>query len=40
MATIPIVAIAVDFDPIEKGYVAGIARPGGNITGISSVSSS
>ena len=31
---IPIVMIAVDFDPIARGYVASLARPGGNITGV------
>src|ERR1044071_8858838 len=32
--TIPIVAVAIDYDPIARGYVAGLARPGGNITGL------
>jgi putative ABC transport system substrate-binding protein len=32
--TIPIAMVAVDFDPIERGYVASLARPGGNITGL------
>jgi putative ABC transport system substrate-binding protein len=32
--TIPIVMVAVDYDPLTLGYVAGLARPGGNITGI------
>jgi putative ABC transport system substrate-binding protein len=31
---LPIVFLAIDFDPAEKGYVASMARPGGNITGI------
>jgi putative ABC transport system substrate-binding protein len=32
--TIPIVSIALNYDPVEKGYVASLARPGRNITGI------
>jgi putative tryptophan/tyrosine transport system substrate-binding protein len=32
-STIPIVMIAVD-DPIAEGFIAGLARPGGNITGV------
>jgi putative ABC transport system substrate-binding protein len=32
--SIPIVFIALDFDPVEKGYVASLARPGSNSTGI------
>lgn len=32
--TIPIAMIAVNFDPIARGYVASLARPGGNVTGI------
>jgi putative ABC transport system substrate-binding protein len=31
---IPIVVVAVDYDPIARGYVGGLARPGGNITGV------
>jgi putative ABC transport system substrate-binding protein len=31
---VPIVMIAVNYDPIERGYVASLARPGGNITGV------
>jgi putative tryptophan/tyrosine transport system substrate-binding protein len=31
---IPIVVIAVNFDPIARGYVKSLARPGGNITGV------
>src|SRR5262245_54163137 len=33
-STVPIVMIAIDFDPIAQGYIAGLARPGGNITGL------
>ena len=33
-ATTPIVMLAIDFDPIARGYIAGLARPGGRITGI------
>jgi putative ABC transport system substrate-binding protein len=32
--TIPIIMIAIDFDPIARGYIESLARPGGNITGI------
>src|SRR5262245_14920489 len=32
--TIPIAFIAVDFDPVAKGYVASMSRPGRNMTGI------
>jgi putative ABC transport system substrate-binding protein len=31
---IPIVFFALDFDPFEKGFVATLAKPGGNETGI------
>lgn len=34
MGATPIVMIAVDFDPVERNYIAGLARPGGNITGV------
>jgi len=30
----PIIMLAIDFDPFEKGYVASLARPGGNVTGL------
>ena len=33
-ATVPIVTVAVDFDPIARGYVATLAKPGGNVTGV------
>ena len=32
--TIPIVAFDLETDPVEAGYVASFARPGGNLTGI------
>jgi len=31
---LPIVFIALDFDPVEKGYVASPSHPGSNMTGI------
>jgi putative tryptophan/tyrosine transport system substrate-binding protein len=31
---IPIVMIAVNFDPLALGYIPALARPGGNITGL------
>jgi ABC-type uncharacterized transport system substrate-binding protein len=31
---IPIVMLAVNFDPIERGYVTSLAQPTGNITGV------
>ena len=36
-ATIPIL-MAQDTDPVGNGYVASLARPGGNITGLSTLS--
>jgi len=30
----PIAFLAVDFDPLAKGYVATLSHPGGNVTGI------
>jgi putative tryptophan/tyrosine transport system substrate-binding protein len=32
--TLPIVIVAIDYDPIALGYVSSLARPGGNITGV------
>jgi len=32
--TIPIVMVAISFDPLAKGYVTSLARPTGNVTGI------
>ena len=34
--TMPIV-MAFDYDPVESGFVASLARPGGNITGLSGI---
>jgi putative ABC transport system substrate-binding protein len=33
-SSIPIVVLANNYDPILRGYVASLARPGGNITGV------
>src|SRR5262249_28871946 len=30
----PIAFLAVEFDPLAKGYVASLSQPGGNVTGI------
>src|SRR5262245_29644840 len=30
---IPVVMIAINFDPLARGYIASLARPSGNITG-------
>jgi ABC-type uncharacterized transport system substrate-binding protein len=32
--TIPIVGVDLESDPVARGWVAGLARPGGNFTGI------
>jgi putative ABC transport system substrate-binding protein len=32
--SVPIVMMAINFDPIARGYVASLARPGGNVTGL------
>lgn len=37
-STIPIVMAGVGGDPVEAGFVASLARPGGNITGVTSLS--
>jgi putative ABC transport system substrate-binding protein len=33
-STIPIVMLAISYDPLAKGYVTSLARPTGNVTGI------
>ena len=38
-STIPIVMVANDYDPIVLGLIASYARPGGNVTGVSSLHS-
>jgi putative tryptophan/tyrosine transport system substrate-binding protein len=30
----PIVIVAIDYDPLALGYIASLARPGGNVTGL------
>src|SRR5262249_45525370 len=32
--TLPIVMIAIDYDPFVRGYVTNLARPSGNVTGV------
>jgi putative ABC transport system substrate-binding protein len=31
---LPVVMIAIDYDPIARGYIASLARPANNVTGI------
>lgn len=31
---IPIVMVAIDYDPVARGHVSALGRPGGNITGL------
>ena len=33
-SSLPIIIIATNFDPVERGFVTSIARPGGNVTGM------
>ena len=33
-STIPIVMVGINYDPIALGYVASLAQPGGNVTGV------
>ena len=30
----PIVMVAIDYDPLDRGYVESLAHPGGNVTGV------
>jgi ABC-type uncharacterized transport system substrate-binding protein len=32
--TIPIVMVAIDYDPLARGYVTSLAKPTGNVTGL------
>jgi putative ABC transport system substrate-binding protein len=32
--TIPVVFVAIDYDPVDLGYVESFARPGGTVTGV------
>jgi len=36
--TIPIVMVGAGIDPVEAGYVESLARPGGNVTGLTNIS--
>jgi ABC-type uncharacterized transport system substrate-binding protein len=36
-ATIPIVMGNIDADPVDQGFVVSLARPGGNITGLTGI---
>jgi putative ABC transport system substrate-binding protein len=33
-AKVPIVMVGVNYDPVELGYIASLARPGTNVTGV------
>jgi putative ABC transport system substrate-binding protein len=35
--TIPIVMVGIGSDPVEAGFVESLARPGGNVTGVTSL---
>ena len=38
--SVPIVVMANNYDPIERGYIKSLSHPGGNITGLFSASRS
>jgi len=33
-ATVPIIMVAIDYDPLARGHIASLAHPGGNVTGV------
>jgi putative ABC transport system substrate-binding protein len=33
-STIPIVMLAINYDPIARGYIKNLAQPGGNVSGV------
>lgn len=33
-ASVPVVLLALEYDPVEEGIVKSLARPGGNVTGV------
>jgi putative ABC transport system substrate-binding protein len=37
--TIPIVMVGADVDPVDAGFIVSLARPGGNITGLTNLPS-
>jgi len=34
---VPVVFLAIDYDPLEKGIVQSLVRPGGNMTGVTAL---
>ena len=36
----PIIMVAADYDPVDRGHIASLARPGGRITGVHHLQSS
>ena len=37
-ATVPVVVVAINYDPVARGYAASLAHPGANVTGVYSQS--